>query len=200
MTFYPLISKVIVMRKILLNALAIATIASVNADNLALVDEERNANLSTCLELGWLQSVGCGIALETWLGVCNGKLNLCRQLSKEDCLGGRVNNYVANETLLEELNTSDEVVTDRHLLVSLLIHEDIILTLLVKILVWAALNAYILKFLANVEAALQNATINNIFELNVHDCVTLAWFTVLKPDYEIEAAIHSDANAILDIL
>jgi hypothetical protein len=184
----------------LANALAVATIASINADSLTFVAEERNTDLSTSLESSWFEGVSSSIALETWLGVRDYELNLGWQLSVKNSVGRSIRYYVADKALFEEVNTCDEVVTDRHLLKSLLVHEDIILTLFVEVLVWTALNAYILKFLTNVEAALQNATIYYIFELNTHNGVTLSWLNVQEVDYEIQTAIHADANTVLNVL
>ena len=53
----------------LANALAVATVAGIYADSLTFVAEERNADLSTCLESSRFEGVGSGIAFETWLGV-----------------------------------------------------------------------------------------------------------------------------------
>ena len=89
---------------------------------------------------------------------------------------------------------------DRHLLESLLVHKDIVLTLFVEVLVWTTLNAYILEFLTDVEAALQYATINYIFELNTHNGVTLTWLNVQEVNYKIQTAVHADTYAVLYIL
>ena len=43
----------------------VAAIAGVNLDSLALVNEQRNTNLSTSLESSWLSSVGSSVALYT---------------------------------------------------------------------------------------------------------------------------------------
>ena len=184
----------------LANALAVATIAGIYTDSLAFVYEERYADLSTCLESSRFEGVGSGIALETWLGVGDYQLNLGWQLSEEDSVGACIRYNIANKTLFQELNTCDKVVTDRYLLESLLVHEDIILTLFVEELVWTALNANILKFLTNVEAALQYATINNIFEFNTHDGVTLSWLNVQEVNYKIQTAVHADTYAVLYVL
>ena len=184
----------------LANALAVATVASIYTDSLALVAEERNTDLSTSLESSWFEGVSSSIALETWLGVRDYELNLGWQLSVEDSVSRSVRYYVAYKTLFEEVNASDEVVTDRHLLKSLLVHKDIVLTLFVEVLIWTALYAYILEFLTDVETALQNAAIYYIFELNTHDGVTFTWLNVQEVDYEIQTAIHADANTVLNVL
>jgi hypothetical protein len=81
-----------------------------------------------------------------------------------------------------------------------LVHEDIVLTLFVEVLIWTALYAYILEFLTDVETALQYATIYYIFELNTHNGVTFTWLNVQEVDYEIQTAIHADANTVLNVL
>ena len=184
----------------LANALAVATIAGIYADNLTFVAEERNADLSTCLERSRFECVGSCIALETWLSVRDSQLYLGRQLSKKDGVGRSIRNNLANEALFEEINTCDKVVRDRHLLESLLVHEDVVLTLFVEVLVWTALNANILQFLTDVEAALQNATIYYIFELNTHNGVTLSWLNMQEVNYEIQTAVHTDTYTVLYIL
>jgi hypothetical protein len=184
----------------LANALAVATIASVNADSLTLVAEERYTDLSTCLESSRLEGVSSCITLETWLGVSDNELHLGWQLSEEDSISRSVRNNFANKTLFEEVNTCDKIVSNRHLLESLLVHKDVILTLFVEVLVWTALNANILEFLTNVETALQYAAINYIFELNTHNGVTLTWLNMQEVDYKIQTAIHADTYAILNVL
>jgi hypothetical protein len=53
--------------KLLLSTSQVRTIASINLNQVALVDEQRNANLNTSLQSSWLQSVGSGVALDTRL-------------------------------------------------------------------------------------------------------------------------------------
>ena len=184
----------------LANALAVATIAGIYADNLTFVAEERHADLSTCLESCRFEGVGSGIALETWLGVRDSQLHLSRQLSEEDSVGTCVRYNLADKALFQEVNTCDKVVSDRHLLESLLVHEDIVLTLFVEVLVWTALYAYILEFLTNVEAALQYATIYYIFKFHTHNGVTLSWLNVQEVNYEIQTAVHADTYTVIYIL
>ena len=184
----------------LANALAVATIAGIYTDSLAFVYEERHADLSTCLESSRFEGVGSSIALETWLGVRDNQLHLGWQLSEEDSVGRSIRYNVANKTLFEEVNASDKVVTDRYLLKSLLVHEDVILALFVEVLVWTALYANILQFLADIEATLQYTTINYIFEFYTHNGVTLSWLNVQEVNYKIQTAVHADTYAVLYVL
>ena len=90
--------------------------------------------------------------------------------------------------------------SDGHLLESLVVHEDVILTFFVQILVRTALYAYILQFLTDVETALQNATVHYIFKFNTHNCVTLTRLHVEELNYEIQTAVHTDTYAVLNVL
>ena len=185
---------------LLLHALAVAAVTCVNAYNLALVDEQRYADLGAGLQLGRLECVSSGITTQTWFGVGNGELYFSRQFGEEDRIRRCVGNDVNNKSLFQVIHTGDQVMGDRNLLVSLVVHEDVVLTLLVQELVRTTLYANIFQFLADIEAALQNATVNNVFELNAHNRVALAGFHMQKFDYEIQTAVHTDANAVLDVL
>jgi hypothetical protein len=81
----------------LANALAVATVAGIYADDLALVAEQRHTDLSTSLESSWFEGVSSGIALETWLGVGDSELNLSWQLSEEHSIGRSVINNLIKE-------------------------------------------------------------------------------------------------------
>ena len=90
--------------------------------------------------------------------------------------------------------------SDWNLVVSLLVHEDIVLTLLVKVLVGAALHAHVFKLLADVEAALQHTAVHNVLQLYTHESVTLTRLYMKKVDDEEQFAIHTDACSHLDVL
>ena len=52
---------------LLLYTAEVRTIACVNLNKVALVDEERYTDFNTCFKSSWLSSVGSCIALDTWL-------------------------------------------------------------------------------------------------------------------------------------
>ena len=89
---------------------------------------------------------------------------------------------------------------DRNLVVSFLVHEDIVASLLVEELIRATLHAYVFKFLADVEAAFDNVTINNVFQLSAHESVAFTWFYVKKFDAEIQLVVHTDTSSVLNVL
>ena len=122
------------------------------------------------------------------------------QLSEEDSIGTCIRYNLADKALFQEVNTCDKVVSDRYLLESLLVHEDIVLTLFVEVLIWTALYANILEFLTDIEATLQYATIYYIFEFHTHNGVTLSWLNVQEVNYEIQTAVHADTYTVLYIL
>ena len=185
---------------LLLNTLQVAAVACVNLHEVAFVNEERHTDLNTSLKSSRLQSVCSCIALDARLRVCDAEVGLNRHLTEEHSLGRSVRNNFDNVALLHEVNTSDEVARDWNLVVCLLVHEDIVLALLIEVLVRTTLYAYILELLADVEATLQNATVNNVLQLNSHESVTLAWFYVKEVDDEEQLAIHADAGSHLDVL
>ena len=90
--------------------------------------------------------------------------------------------------------------SDRNLLIGFLIHEDVVITLFIEILVGATLYADILKFLTDIEAAFQNTAIDNILKFNTHNGVTFSGFYMQEFDYEIQTTVHTDAHAVLNVL
>ena len=80
----------------LANALAVATIAGIYADNLTFVAEERYADLSTCLESSRFEGVGSGIALDAGFGFNYGQLNSVGQVNAQYA----VFTYIIQPTLL----------------------------------------------------------------------------------------------------
>ena len=53
------------------HAAYIRTVASVDFDEFAFVDEQRHTHGGAGFNGCWLEGVGCGVALEAWLGVCD---------------------------------------------------------------------------------------------------------------------------------
>ena len=184
----------------LADALAVRTVARVDTDHFALVDEQRHTYLCAGLNRCRLECVRRRIAFQTRLRIGNGQLYLRRQFCEKHgvrrCV--RYNLYV--HTLFEEIHTRDQVMADGHLLESLVVHEDIVLTLFVEELIRTALYAYILQLLTDIEATLQHATIHYIFEFNTHNSVALTRFDVQELNYEIQTAIHTDTYAVFDVL
>ena len=89
---------------------------------------------------------------------------------------------------------------DRNLVVCLLIHEDVVVALFVKILVWAALHAYVFKFLTDVEPALKHTSVDNVLQFHAHECVSLSGLHVQEFDDEEQLAVHADAGSVLNVL
>ena len=153
-----------------LDAAYVAAVACIDLDKLTLIDEEGNLDSRACLDSSGLECVGCGIALEARLGVCDLEHGLHRHLGVKHSVGGCVRHNLYGVTLLHEGSACHEFLADGNLLECLVIHEDIILAVGVEILVGAALHAYILEFLADVEAALDRINSENgtSFELNIY--------------------------------
>ena len=185
---------------VLADTLAVRTVACVDTDHFAFVDEERNAYLSAGFNRSRLEGVGSGIAFQTRLRIGNGQLYLRRQLCEQYRIRRCVRYDIYVHSLFQEINTGDQIVRDGYLLESLVVHEDVVLALFVQELIRTALYADIFQFLTDVEAALQYAAIHYIFEFNTHNCVTLTRFNVKELNYEIQTAIHADTYAVFNVL
>ena len=90
--------------------------------------------------------------------------------------------------------------SNRNLLKGLVVHEDVIFTLLVEVLERTTLYAHILELLTNVETLLQYTTINYIFVLNAHKGVALARLYVKKLNYKIQTAVFAKTGSVFNVL
>ena len=187
-------------RMLFLYAVEVRSIACVNLDKVALVDEERYTNLNASLQSGWLGSVGSCITLDTWLRVGYAQIGLNRHFCEEDSAVAGVGNNLNNITFLHKLHTGNLLLVYWYLLESLLVHEDAACWVFIKILIWATLHAYVLKLEANLECALEHSSVGNILQLGNHYSVALTWFPVLEVDASPDFAIHADASSNFDFL
>jgi hypothetical protein len=178
----------------------IATIAAINLDCLAFLDEERHTNLSTSLNTSGLQGVGSSIALQSGLCPYDLQMYLNGNVGIEHGLGACVNDNFHVLALLEELHAVHLVGSNGNLFIGLVVHEYQVVTILVEILAGTTLNAYVLEALANVETLLDNAAVYDVLQGYVHDGVALTWFAMKEVDAEIKLAVHADASALLDVL
>jgi len=185
---------------LILHTLQIAAVAGVNLDEVALVDKQRYTYLNAGLQCCRLGSVCGGIALDARFRVCNLKHSLYRHFSVKNSVCISVADNFHNVALLHEVNTGDEVLGDRNLVVCLLVHEDVVSSVKVEILVGTALYANILESFADVEALLQYTTADNVLQCGTHDSVSLSWLNVQEVNAEIQLAVHTDAGSFLDVL
>ena len=186
--------------RLLLHALDVATVAGIYLYEVALVDEERYADLSTCLKSCRLESVCSCIALYAWLRVSDAKNSLYWHLSIENSICISVAYNLNDVALLHILNACNELRSDRSLVVCLLVHEDVVLTFLIKVLVWATSDLNLLELLTDVEATLKYATVGYVLQLDDHDCVTLTWLAVLEIDAHPDATVHTNCYTLLNVL
>ena len=186
--------------RLLLCASQIAAVACVNLNQVALVDEQRNAHLNASLQCGGFQGVGSGVALDAGLRMCDTQDGLHGHFCIEDGTVGGVRNHFHDIALLHILMTDYELVVNGNLLEGLLIHEDTTRLVFIKILIGTTLDDYVFQFLTDVEATLQYATVGNVLHLDDHNCVTLTWLAVLKIDAHPNAAVHTNGGAFLNVL
>lgn len=182
------------------NATEIRAVTRIHLDGLTLVDEQRYADFGTGLHLGGLQCVGGGVTLQTGLRPRNLQMHLGGQLGIEHGFGAGVCHDFHVLTFLHELHTRNLIFGDANLLERLVIHKDIVITLLIKVLIGATLHAHILQFFADIETTLQHVAADYVLQSDVHDGVALTRLAVQEVDAEVQLAIHADAGTLLDVL
>ena len=181
-------------------ATLVAAVARVDLDDLALVDEEGDTNLSASLNLCRLQRVRSCIALQARLCPSHGKPHLDRNVGVEDGLGAGIGDNLNVLAFLHEVDTVDLVFGNGNLLKGLVVHENVVLAFHVEVLVGTTLYTYVFKLLTDVETALKHVAGDNVLQGCAHDGVTLSRLHMQEVDAEIELAIHADARALLDVL
>ena len=122
------------------------------------------------------------------------------ELCVEDCLGAGICDYFYILAFLHELDACNLVGWDIDLLKGLVVHEHVVLTLSIEVLIGTALYANVFELLADIESLLDYTAIDYVLEGNVHDSVAFAWFAMEEIDAEIQLAIHANAYAFLDVL
>lgn len=178
----------------------VASVAGVDLDELVLVDEQRHAHCSAGLDCSGLESVCGGVTLDAGLGVGDAEHGLDGHLGIEHCLGGSVGHNLDGVAFLHKGRAGDELLVDRNLLESLVVHEDVVAALAVEELVGTTLYAHVFELFTNVETALEHTAVYNVFQLGTHECVTLSRLHVEKLHAEVQTAIHADAGAVLNVL
>ena len=93
-----------------------------------------------------------------------------------------------------------QLVVDGDLLEGLLIHEDTSGLILIEVLVGTTLNNHIFQFLTDIVTTLQNTTVADVLQLDVHDGVTLTRLAVLKINTYPNATVHADSCSFLNVL
>ena len=89
---------------------------------------------------------------------------------------------------------------DGHLVEGFLVHEEVVFTFLIEVLVGTTFHAYVFERFADVETLFDHTAAHNVLEGGAHDGVALTGFHVEEVDAEIELAVHADANPFLDVL
>ena len=172
--------------------------SGVDADNIALVDEERNLDLGSGLDGRRLGRTGRGIAADAGLGSGNLKSN------EHGRLDGKyvsvVGSDLAHVVLLHELEVCGELVgVERKLLEGLHVHEVVEIAVVVEILHLAAVDARVLEFVGGVEGRFGDRTGDHVLELGANECCTLARLNVLEFDDLHDLSVHVEGYTVFEI-
>ena len=183
-----------------LHTFAILTRAGVDANQVVGVDEQRHTDHGARFDGGFLQGIGGGVALFARLGVGHLQHGLHRHFGEKDGLGGSVDDDIHDIVFLHELHARDVVARNRNLVVGLGMHEDIVVSFLVEVLIRTVLNADILKLHANVETLFKHIAAQHVLQFDTHDSVALARLNMLEVNAEINLSIQTDGASNLNIL
>ena len=130
----------------------------------------------------------------------NAKIGLHWHFSVENGVCISIADNLYDIIFLHVVDTSDKLFVDRNLVVSLLIHEDVVLSFKIEILIGTALNTHILKCFTNVETLFKYTTIYYVLKGSTHDGVSFSWFYVQEVDAEVQLTIHADACTFFNVL
>ena len=180
--------------------LEVRTVASVDADLVADVAEEGHTYFGAGLYSSGFEGVcGC-IAFDAGLGVCDLEHCFHGHLGIEHCVGRSIAYYFYHVAFFHEIAAGHELLVDRNLLESLLVHEDIIATVGIEILIGTTLYANVFEFLADIEATLEHAAVDHVLKFGAHEGVAFTGLYVEELHAEVQAPVHADAGAVLDVL
>ena len=169
----------------------VRTVTSVDFDQVAFINEERNANLCTSFHSSWFSCVSSSVAFHAWLGVSNLKHHFHRNLHGQDGVGCRVDGSHHILSFLEEIHTFNHVLIDVHLFESLVVHENEVVTLLIEVLELTVVNLNILQLSGHNPSTLKHTSVLHVPKFSSHHCVTFSWLNVQKVDNHIDTTIQS---------
>src|SRR5574344_901426 len=183
-----------------LHTAEIRTVTCVNLNSFALVDEERNTDFDTCLKCCRLRGVGGCVTLDARFAVGNLQIGLNWHFGIEPGSVGGVGANIHDVTFFHEVNTCNQIFGDRHLLISLLVHEYIASRVLIQVLVRTAFDAYIFQFESNLERTVEDTACGYALQLGAHNRIALSWFYVQKLYANVNLTIKTDTCPVFDLL
>ena len=89
---------------------------------------------------------------------------------------------------------------DGNLVKSLLVHELVVVTVMIEVLVGTTFYTHVFQFLTDVETAFQNVTVHHVFQLSAHESITFSRLYMQEVDTEIQLAVHTDASSDFNVL
>ena len=179
------------------DALHILAGAGIDADVVALVDEQRNADLSTGLDSSGLQGVGGGVALDTRLGLGDFQLDKVGDFNTEDL--ALIAQQLAGLVLLAELEVIGHIGSvDGDIIVGLVVHEVVQIAILIAVSHVLALDESLRELCGRVVAGLNHRAGDHVLGLGADKGSALAGLDVLELNdlseelEELEADLYED--------
>ena len=145
----------------------------------ALVDEQRNADLSTGLDSSGLQGVGGGVALDTRLGLGDFQLDEVGDFDAEDL--ALIAQQLARLVLLAELEVIGHIGSvDGDIVIGLVVHEVVQIAILIAVSHVLALDESLRELCGRVVAGLNHRAGDHVLGLGADKGSALAGLHVLE--------------------
>src|SRR6185436_9821008 len=149
------------------NPLDVHVGARVDPDALAFLHEERDLHHGAGFELRGLGGARGGIALQAGIALRHRRNDEWRKLDVDRLAAPE--HHVDLEVLLEILpRVADLRLGERELIVGLLVHEDVLLTVLVEVLHLLVLDLGFVEALTGAERALEHPARAQVLDLRAH--------------------------------
>ena len=182
-----------------LRARHVTTLAGVDFDRVALVDEERNLNNGAGFERGGLHHVRDGVAFDTGLRGSHDQLDRGRQLQRGRVVVDR--QELHRVALLQPLQVvGADCTRQRDLLERLGIHHHDFRAVVVEELHVGDGGEDARKLFASAEGSIDDSTCAEHLQLGAHKRATLTGLDVLKLDDPIDRAFDIDVHAVLELV
>ncbi len=192
---YSFIKKILFAIILFFYSFEIFACSCVDAENFAVLDEERNLNGSACFESSGLLCALSRIALETGFNLGNLKLYEHRRLNAEYI--SLIGNDLAHHFFLYELEVvGKKILGNGNHIVRFHIHEVVEIAVIVGILHISSVNDSGRELVCRAECLFDNSTGNDISQLCADESRALAGLYMLKLDNLHYIPVHFKCNTV----
>src|SRR5579859_5209034 len=182
-----------------LRPLYVGMSSSVDPDQIAALDEQRNLDLGPGLERGGLGGARNRVALEAWVCRDDAELDDDGQLDADQAIV--VAEQVGLATFLQKWkHVLEHVIVDGDLVVRLRVHEVVMASVRVQVRAVMAVDADGPELVAAAEALLEDRAGQNVAQLGLDDGAGARELDVLDADDGQQAAVHLEHGPVAEVI